>query len=66
MDYGHEEVKLKFGSDPRIYCMSSKEFIGKDGHITGVRAVSVEWTQENGQWKMAEVPGSEKIFEVIF
>lgn len=24
LDYGHEEVKLKFGKDPRLFCILSK------------------------------------------
>ncbi|XP_055379019.1 uncharacterized protein LOC129610451 [Condylostylus longicornis] len=63
VDYGHEEVKVKFGKDPRQYSTTTKEFIGKDGHITGVNTIQVEWTQSpNGQWSMKEVPGTEKYY----
>lgn len=63
MDYGHEEVRVKFGKDPRQYCTTTKEFIGENGHIKGVNTIQVEWTQSpTGQWSMKEVPGSEKYY----
>lgn len=63
VDYGHEEVKLKWGKDPRQYSTTTKEFVGENGHIKGVNTVEVEWTKtETGQWRMAEVAGSEKYF----
>ncbi|XP_026474979.1 glutamate synthase [NADH], amyloplastic isoform X2 [Ctenocephalides felis] len=63
VDYGHEEVKVKFGNDPRQYNTLTKEFIDDgNGNITAVRSVNVEWTRnENGQWKMNEISGSEKL-----
>ncbi|PNF31497.1 Glutamate synthase [NADH], amyloplastic [Cryptotermes secundus] len=65
VDYGHEEVQLKFGRDPRQFSTLSKEFVddGK-GHIAGIRSVTVNWTKdETGRWKMEEVPGSEKVYK---
>ncbi|XP_043646379.1 glutamate synthase [NADH], amyloplastic isoform X1 [Drosophila teissieri] len=63
VDYGHEEVKLKWGKDPRQYCTTTKEFVGENGAIKGVNTVEVEWTKtETGQWRMQEVAGSEKYF----
>lgn len=62
VDYGHEEVKVNFGKDPRQYSTTTKEFLddGK-GNLTGVNTVSVEWTKSpTGQWQMKEVAGSEK------
>lgn len=65
VDYGHEEVRVRFGKDPRQYCTTVKEFIGENGHIKGVNTVQVEWTQApTGQWSMKEVAGSEKYFPV--
>ncbi|KYN14109.1 PREDICTED: putative glutamate synthase [NADPH] isoform X2 [Trachymyrmex cornetzi] len=65
VDYGHEEVSLKFGRDPRRYSTVSKEFLddGK-GHVSGIRTATVEWRKdENGRWKMEEVPNSEKVYK---
>lgn len=64
IDYGHEEVRVKFGKDPRQYSTTTKEFIGDaNGNIKGVNTIQVEWTQSpTGQWSMKEVAGSEKYF----
>jgi NAD(P)H-dependent glutamate synthase small subunit len=64
VDYGHAESKELFGKDPREYCLMSKTFLGDDdGNLTGITTVQVEWTNVDGQWKMAEVEGSEKTWE---
>ncbi|OXU24667.1 hypothetical protein TSAR_002428 [Trichomalopsis sarcophagae] len=65
MDYGHEEVVHRFGEDPRRFSTLSKEFLddGK-GNVTGIKTVNVKWTKdEAGQWKMNEVPNSEKVYK---
>ena len=48
----HEE-----GCD-REFAISTKEFVGEKGKVTGVKTVQVEW--KDG--KMVEVPGSEKVY----
>ena len=61
VDYGHEEVQAKFGQDPRQFCLMTKEFIGDENdNLCGVRTVEVQWKQEDGRWKLNEIPGSEK------
>merc|ERR1719300_2297217 len=62
VDYGHEEVKVKWGGDPRRYNTMSKRFLAdENGRVSGVETVLVEWTKDDkGAWKMAEVPGSGK------
>lgn len=65
VDYGHEEVKLKFGQDPRHFCVLSKEFVddGK-GAVAGVKTVKVKWEKDlSGRWIMNEIPDSQKIFK---
>ena len=63
VDYGHEEVKVKFGDDPRRFNTQSKEFLMDDnGRVSGIRTVLVQWTKVEGRWQMAEVPESEKIY----
>jgi len=65
VDYGHEEVKLRFGKDPRVFNIMSKEFLddGK-GHISGVKTVLVDWTKDDsGRWVMKEVPDSEHVYK---
>lgn len=64
VDYGHEEAQAKFGDDPRVYCVLSKEFIDDgQGNVKGIRAVKVEWSKVDGRMQMKEVPGSEHIVE---
>ena len=62
VDYGHEEARKVQGEDPRIYCILSKGFKGKDGQLTAVQTIEVEWVsdEETGQWQMQEIAGSEK------
>ncbi|XP_063821102.1 uncharacterized protein LOC135071248 [Ostrinia nubilalis] len=65
VDYGHEEVKVKFGNDPRKFSTLTKEFLDDgEGNVCGVSAVEVEWTRgAGGRWEMREVPGSERVFK---
>lgn len=65
VDYGHEEVKVKFGSDPRVFSIMTQEFLddGK-GQVAGVRTVAVDWVKDDtGRWQMNQRPGSEKVFK---
>ena len=68
VDYGHEEVKLKFGKDPRQYNTVTKEFLDDgEGNVKGVKTVLVEWKKDDaGRWQMAEVEGSEKVRLFLF
>ncbi len=44
----------------RMFSVATREFLGKDGKLTGLRCVKVEWNRDdNGQWQMSEVEGSE-------
>ena len=50
--------------DPREYCILTKEFIGENKHVTGVKTVHVDFNRERktGNATMDEVAGSEKIW----
>lgn len=65
VDYGHEEVRLKYGQDPRHFSILSKEFLDNgQGHVSGIRTVQVKWTKDaTGRWNMEEVPDSSKVFK---
>jgi NAD(P)H-dependent glutamate synthase small subunit len=64
VDYGHEEGIERFGSDPRQYCILTKEFIGDDaGNVAAVKTVEARWTRVDGKWNMEEVAGSEKTWD---
>ncbi len=44
----------------RDWEVSTKRFIGDDdGNVQSIECVRVEWKQENGQWKLNEIEGSE-------
>ncbi|MEQ8486621.1 MAG: glutamate synthase subunit beta [Pseudomonadales bacterium] len=56
-DYGHQESAARFGDDPRVYSISSTEFIDDgNGRVRGIRTIDVEF--KNG--KFENVPGSER------
>lgn len=43
VDYGHEEAIEKFGSDPRVYSISGKEFVrDENGKLLGINTVKVD------------------------
>jgi glutamate synthase (NADPH/NADH) small chain len=61
-DYGQEESIAKFGKDPRVYCVTAKEFIpdGKGG-VSAVRIVDVAWEKDaSGRMIPREKEGSER------
>lgn len=60
-DYGQEEAIRKFKSDPREYCINSKEFIGKDGKVESLRLCQIEWQNKDGRMIPAEIPGTERV-----
>uniref|UniRef100_A0A0K2SWT2 glutamate synthase (NADH) n=1 Tax=Lepeophtheirus salmonis TaxID=72036 RepID=A0A0K2SWT2_LEPSM len=64
VDYGHQEVIVKNGNDPRRYSTMSKEFLSdENGRISGIRTVCVSWEKDDkGRWVMSEVPNSEKLY----
>jgi NAD(P)H-dependent glutamate synthase small subunit len=62
-DYGHQEVAARFGDDPRAFCVMSKEFVGDEsGRVAGIRTVQVEWNKVDGQWKLKELPDTDKFW----
>ncbi|KXJ22785.1 putative glutamate synthase [NADPH] [Exaiptasia diaphana] len=65
VEYGHEEVAIKYGRDPRVYNIMSKEFIGnEDGHVTGIKAVEIQWVKDlSGRWAIREVPNTEQVIQ---
>ncbi|WP_038249391.1 glutamate synthase subunit beta [Ghiorsea bivora] len=44
----------------RDFSVTTKRFIGENGKVTGIVCARVEWSQDDdGQWKMTEIEGSE-------
>jgi glutamate synthase (NADPH/NADH) small chain len=47
----------------RDWAVATKAFLGKDGRVTTLQAVRLQWIQDQeGQWKMREMPNTE--FEI--
>ena len=63
LDYGQEEAAAKFGSDPRVYLTTVKEFVGDaEGRLASLVTVQVKWERnEKGQFLPVEVPGTEQV-----
>lgn len=63
-DYGQEEAIYRFGEDPRNFETTVTSFLGKAGHVSGVKTVHVAWNQgEDGAYRFAPVPGTEEQLE---
>ena len=63
-DYGQEEAIAVFGSDPRIYQTTVKEFIAdKKGNVCKAKIVKLESRKDEktGRMTMVPVEGSEKV-----
>ncbi len=61
VDYSHAEAESRFGSDPRIYSVLTKEFLNDgQGSVCGVRTVQVDWSRPGERAPFSEVAGSEK------
>lgn len=60
-DYGQEEAIHKFKQDPREFCVTTKEFLGEDGKVSGLRLCQNEWKQINGRMVPADIPGTEHV-----
>lgn len=68
-DYGQQEAIAVFGSDPRIYETTVKEFIkDKAGNVKQVVCVKLDWKKDEktGRMSMSEIPGSEYVLDVDF
>ena len=62
-DYGLEEAIEHFGKDVREYQKLTKKFIAKNGQVSGVIAVDLEWKQEGEKRVRYEVSGSEREYK---
>ena len=48
----------------RRWCIATKRLTGEDNRVKHLYGVEVEWTNEAGQWKMAEKKGTEFTMDV--
>ncbi|MDO4921465.1 MAG: glutamate synthase subunit beta [Phascolarctobacterium sp.] len=60
-DYGQEEAICKFKEDAREFCVTTKEFIGETGHVTGLRLCQNQWQQVNGRRVPVDIAGTERV-----
>lgn len=44
-DYGQQEAIQEFGEDPRAWAIDTTEILGEDGKVTGLRVVSLDWSE---------------------
>jgi glutamate synthase (NADPH/NADH) small chain len=59
LDYGQEEAQALWGEDPRRYSTTTRRFIGRNEHVTGVEIADLSWqTGPDGKVAMREVPGT--------
>lgn len=69
LTWPHWPMKLRTSTSheegcERDWSVSTKEFVGADGWVRGIRLVRLDWKQQHdGRWIMEEVPGSE--FEIM-
>lgn len=66
-DYGQQEAIAVYGSDPRIYETTVKEFIADEkGNLKKVKGVKLNWSKDEktGRMNMTEVPGSEYVMDI--
>jgi glutamate synthase (NADPH) small chain len=63
LDYGQEEVKAKWGEDPRVYSVMTKRFLGdNERQVRELTYVQVEWVRgPDGRVGPREIPGTEKV-----
>lgn len=63
VDYSHAETKARLGDDPRQFNVLTKEFVDDgNGRISGVKTITVDWSQPGEKAPFSEVPGSEKVW----
>lgn len=66
-DYGQQEAIALFGTDPRVYQETVKEFVkDKNGNVCKAVLVKLEpkTDEKTGRFMMVEIPGSEYTVEV--
>ncbi|HYQ57492.1 MAG TPA: glutamate synthase subunit beta [Draconibacterium sp.] len=60
-DYGQHEAIIAKGKDPRQYSIMTTKFEGKNGKLTAIHTVQVEWVKtENGGRMPQAIQGTER------
>jgi glutamate synthase (NADPH/NADH) small chain len=62
LDYGQEEAQALWGEDPRRYSTTTRRFIGRNEHVTGIEIADLSWQPgPDGRIAMREVPGTTQV-----
>ncbi len=64
LDYGQEEAAALWGADPRRYQTTTRRFIGRSEHVTGIEIAEASWGKgADGRPELREVPGTVQVIE---
>jgi glutamate synthase (NADPH/NADH) small chain len=64
LDYGQEEAVALWGEDPRRYQTTTRRFIGRNEHVTGIEIADVAFSMgSEGRMELREVPGTAQTIE---
>jgi glutamate synthase (NADPH/NADH) small chain len=62
LDYGQEEAKAAFGSDPRSYAVHTTHFVGDEqGQVKELHTQQIEWVKTGDRLAMQPVPGTDRV-----
>jgi glutamate synthase (NADPH/NADH) small chain len=62
LDYGQEEAMALWGEDPRRYATTTRRFIGREEHVTGIEIADASWgVGAEGRPELREVPGTAQV-----
>jgi glutamate synthase (NADPH/NADH) small chain len=62
LDYGQEEAQALWGEDPRRYSTTTRRFIGRNEHVTGIEIADVTMAPgADGKVGLREVPGTSQV-----
>ena len=61
-EHRQEEAESLWGEDPRRYSTTTRRFIGRNEHVTGIEIADLSWqTGADGKVAMREVPGTAQV-----
>jgi glutamate synthase (NADPH/NADH) small chain len=62
LDYGQEEAAALWGEDPRRYSTTTRRFIGRNEHVTGIEMADITMVPgPDGRIGLREVPGTNQV-----
>jgi glutamate synthase (NADPH) small chain len=62
LDYGQEEAKALFGSDPRAYAVTTTHFVGDEqGRVKELHTHEIEWVKDGNRLVTKPIPGTDRV-----